>query len=193
MFEKKAIAGKPILKKIFLALVLFTLIVILGMQMTGSPLKTEAAPAGIVSFEFAGDLVQAQKIFASWGEMERTYAALNTGLDFLFLVSYTFTLALGSLLAARFFTSRSRTWSRVGYLLIWGMFAAGLLDAVENIALIQMLLGTTNNLWPSMAYKCASVKFFLVGIGLFYVLSWFGARIVLIFKKDINSVYKNES
>jgi hypothetical protein len=42
---------------------------------------------------------------------------------------------------------------------------------VENIALIQMLMGSANEIWPVLAFGCAAVKFILVTIGILYVLA----------------------
>lgn len=53
-----------------------------------APLKTPSSPAGIVSFEFAGSLAVPREMLAAWGETGQVYAALNLGLDYLFLISY---------------------------------------------------------------------------------------------------------
>ena len=45
---------------------------------------------------------------------------------------------------------------------------AALLDAVENIALFELLLGSTSTAWPVVARACATAKFVFVIGGLSY-------------------------
>ena len=62
----------------------------------------------------------------------------------------------------------------------WAIFGAALLDSVENYALIQVLLGTEQSIWPAVARICAIPKFLIVGLGLLYVLlgaiTWVAAK-----------------
>lgn len=69
--------------QVFIVSFFVTLFIIVGMQTLGKPLVTEAAPAGIISFEFAGDLDTAQSIITSWGKDSLIYAGLNLGFDYL--------------------------------------------------------------------------------------------------------------
>ncbi len=142
-----------------------------SLQVLGAPLRTEAAPAGIVSFEFAGELSSAQRMVESWGPIGQVYAGLNLGLDFLFLVAYPITIALGCVLVSRSLSSRALPLAVLGVWLAWGQLLAGILDGVENYALIQVLLGGQDVLMPALARACATVKFALVGIGILYVLA----------------------
>ncbi|HFB63920.1 MAG TPA: hypothetical protein ENJ60_00125 [Aeromonadales bacterium] len=56
-------------------LVFLTLINIIALQILNTPLKTAAAPAGIVSFELAGQLQQSLIILDSWQGKIATIAA----------------------------------------------------------------------------------------------------------------------
>lgn len=76
-------------KRMFVALLILTLLVMGGLKFLDSHLITEAAPAGIVSFEFAGDIDTAKRILTSWGSQGKVYAGLSLGFDFLFLFSYS--------------------------------------------------------------------------------------------------------
>ena len=90
--------------------VFFTLAVALMviLQLLGAPLKTAAAPAGIVSYELAGKAAESQKILSAWDPAQKAYAGLNLGLDYLFIVSYVGAIGLGcSLLATRWRTLHS--------------------------------------------------------------------------------------
>jgi hypothetical protein len=140
-------------------------------------LRTPASPAGIVSFEFAGDRASADRMLAAWGTRGRSTAALILRLDFVFLAAYAPGLALLCAAAAdRAGSARSRL-SASGAWLAWGQLAAGLLDSVENLALLRVLAGAQGDAWPALAEACAWPKFALVGAGLAY-LAGFGALLM---------------
>ena len=173
-------------KPLFFAFLAGTLILFAVFRVLDTPLRTSAAPAGIVSFELAGTPFQAQAIIDSWNEMAylvssvpgepvpglvgRAYAfaAFGLGIDYLFMPVYATALALGILLAA----GRHGGWFwTFGAWLGWGAYLAALFDAVENYALARMLL--VNQVWspyPEIAAFSASVKFFLLSLGLVYAL-----------------------
>jgi len=150
-------------------LLILTLVVMGALQVLDGHLKTGAAPAGIVSFEFAGNLVNAKHILVSWEPRGTLYAAMSLGLDFLFLFSYAGAIGLGCVLAARGLSQRSKKIFLLGAPLAWGQLCAALLDAVENISLIQVLLGVENSLWPALAFWCAILKFIIVAMGLSFL------------------------
>lgn len=155
---------------VFTASFVVTIFIIVGMQLLGKPLITVTAPAGIISFEFAGDLATAQSIIASWGQDALVYAGLNLGFDYLFMVSYALTIGLGCILISHRLLPKIYPLSVLGVVLAWGSILAALLDALENYALIQLLLGSFKESWPLVARWCAGVKFFLVAIGISYIL-----------------------
>lgn len=150
--------------RLFIFFFILTVILMAALQILDGPLRTDAAPNGIVSYEFAGDLITAQQIIQSWGIAGLAYAGLSLGLDFLFMAVYPIAIGLGCVMVGR------RWLPALGNLLAWGLLAAGLLDAVENIALIQILLGAVTELWPTLARWSAIPKFTLVAAGLFFVL-----------------------
>ena len=88
-------------KPVFIFLVILTLVVMGCLQVLGKPLATDAAPGGIISYEFAGDLPTAQAILNSWGADGQVAAGLNLGLDFLFLFAYGSSIGLGCVLVAQ--------------------------------------------------------------------------------------------
>jgi hypothetical protein len=157
-------------KQGFVILLVVTLVVMGGLRFFDGKLKTEAAPNGIVSFEFAGNLEAAENILASWGPKGAVYAGLSLGLDFLFLFSYAGAIGLGCVLAARGLFQRMIMFSLLGVPLAWGQLCAALLDAAENISLIQVLLGSESVLWPALAFWCAIPKFLIVAAGLIYIV-----------------------
>ncbi|MEJ2570923.1 MAG: hypothetical protein P8Y98_10335, partial [Anaerolineales bacterium] len=59
--------------------------------------------------------------------------------------------------------------SSLGLILAWAQIGAGLLDSLENYALIRVLLGTKLAYWPEVARWCALPKFIIVAVGILYV------------------------
>ena len=173
-------------KPFFWAFLTGTLILFAVFRVLDAPLRTPAAPNGIVSFELAGTPFQSQAIIDSWNETalllnsvegepvpgmaSRAYAfaSFGLGIDYLFMPLYATALALGILLAS----GRHKGWfATFGSWLGWGAYAAAIFDAVENYALARMLL--MNQVWspyPEMAAFCASVKFGLLALGLVFAL-----------------------
>jgi hypothetical protein len=154
-------------KSIFVSLLALTLILFAVFRVLDAPLRTPAAPNGIVSFELAGTPAAAQAMIASWDARAQLFAAFGLGLDYLFMPAYALTLSLGILLAAG---RHAGAFAKVGAWLGWGALIAPLFDAVENFALWQVLLGDFQALWPRLAAICATVKFILLLLGLAYAL-----------------------
>jgi len=142
-----------------------TLGVMAIMQATGHPLQTDAAPQGIVSFELAGDGSTAQAMIQSWTPAALPHAGFSLGFDFVFMLLYSTTIGLACVWAAGVLGARL---SAVGIALAWGQWLAALLDAVENGALLVMLLEAVRAPWPQIAFWCAALKFGLVFLGLGY-------------------------
>ncbi|MBC8507543.1 MAG: hypothetical protein ISR58_01440 [Anaerolineales bacterium] len=165
----------------FWPLVVFTVLIMLTLNLAGIPLTTDAAPAGIVSYEFAGNVTGAEKILASWDNVARERAAFVQGLDFLFIPFYAGAIALGCLMALGVLLDRGWGLASVGVPLAWLVFLAGLLDVVENIALVVMLFDMPANPWPQIAYWCAAPKFIFVVLGILY--SVLGAVVHLFVRK----------
>ena len=165
-------------KPIFLAFLAWALIMAAVMQVVGAPLKTSAAPMGIVSFELAGTPEKTFQILTSWQPTVRNgvliahiapllYAAFGLGLDYLFMPSYALALTLGVLLAM----GRHKGWfASLGIWVGWGSLAAALFDATENFVLWKILLGEFQSAWPMIAAICATIKFALILLGLGYAI-----------------------
>ena len=154
----------------FVILLALTLLVMAGLQVIDRPLKTEAAPSGIVSFELAGEQAKAQEIIESWGPRGQVYAGLSLGLDYLFLMLYAISIGLGCVLVTQSLAKRDWILFPAGVFLAWGLIGAALLDSVENYALIRVLLGSEQELWPMIALWCAVPKFVIVALGLVYII-----------------------
>jgi hypothetical protein len=95
------IAG-PAQKYVLPVLAVLALAVMICLYVMGMPLQTRAAPQGIISFEFAGSLENAEHMIESWGKDGPMYAGLNLGLDYLYLVLYSCALGLSCAVVAHF-------------------------------------------------------------------------------------------
>lgn len=112
------------------------------------PLTTDAAPAGILSYEFAWTADRASAILASWDHAARVRAAVGQALDCLYPVAYG---SLGVAIARRAGT-------RLGARLCVG---AALLDGlVENPMLdLELWWGRGATVPALVASVAASLKF----------------------------------
>lgn len=164
---KHPLLSVPQSRRLALFLLFFglTLITMIALNVAGRPLQTGAAPSGIISYEFAGDLAGASAIIDSWDPVARVNAGFNLGLDFLYLFLYSTTIAMALL-----WLTEGLPWRWLAVALAWGQWLAALLDAGENYALLIMLVHGPADPWPQLAWWCAAVKFSLVFAGLLLVL-----------------------
>ena len=165
---------------VFLSFLALTLALMITLLLIDVPLETAAAPKGIVSYELAGSVTEAQRILDSWSPHARLYAAFSLGLDYLYMPSYAITIGLACAWAAELWRVRRAALALVGVGLAWGLMLAALCDAIENVSLVTMLLAGVREPWPAVARGCAVVKFLLIGAGLAYVLlgavTWLRSR-----------------
>ena len=163
-------------KRLFFAFLFLTIALFAIFRILDQPLRTPAAPNGIVSFELGRTPEKAFQILVSWEpvlnqgvaiQKAKLFAAFGLGIDYLFMPLYAFALAFGTLLAA----GKHSGWIKsLGAVAGYGAFAAALFDAVENYALFQILLNRVYSLYPEIAFYCASIKFGLLIFGLLYAL-----------------------
>ncbi|HJZ46015.1 MAG TPA: hypothetical protein VKE41_02575 [Roseiflexaceae bacterium] len=172
----------------FVLAVILTIVV--GRRFKRYDLTTVATPSGIIDLELAGNGACACRIVNAWRATDVLKRAWpNLRLDMFWIPCYAAALALGCALFARVFDG---WWAYLGAALAVGQVLAGLLDYVENIA----LLGTLADLQrrgaaraaggfvdcdapgadqprdtpPKIAASCARMKFRLVSAGLVYIM-----------------------
>ena len=173
-FEKLSPSGRAWL---FLPLLVITSLVTSAMVLVGRPLSENkaVAPDGIISYELARDTSESRAILDAWGEKRRVRAAFSLGLDFLFILAYATTTSLGCVMASGLFAGQTfagrRLLALLGIALAWGQAVAGILDGVENTALMVMMLDSVSEPLRLTAYWSAWVKFKLVYAGLLYALA----------------------
>lgn len=173
-------------KRLFFTFLTLTLLLFALFRVLDQPLRTDAASNGIVSFELAGDPQAARLITDSWKQtglslsaavgqpspdivnVPYLFAAFGLGIDYLFMPLYALALGFGTLLAAH----RHDGWIRsLGVVAGYAAFAAAIFDAMENYALLRVLLGEIQSAYPAIAAFCAIVKFGLIIFGVLYGLA----------------------
>lgn len=183
-------------KKLGLFLWAGTSLLMLAMTLIGQKLRTSAAPHGIISLEFAGTRQRFLQIFRSWDDWARRAAYASLWLDFPFIVFYTALLFCVNTWAVSIYAH----WQNmnlssndlIGYLRTylppWGygililQIAAGVLDGIENFALLK-LIKAAQRVSPqvplsqqlphkaaSLAHFCAKWKFTFALVGILYFL-----------------------
>jgi hypothetical protein len=154
---------------LFRLFLVLTLALFAVFNLLDQPVRTPAAPGGIVSFELARTPEAAAAMLASWGKSARLSVAFGLGLDFLFMPVYATALGLSIMIAAD--KRRGWFWSALGKALAWGAFLATGFDAVENISLFYILQNGAFSPAPQIAFWCASAKFILLTLGVSYALA----------------------
>lgn len=145
------------------------------MQFLNQPLRTEAAPAGIVSFELAGTIQKTQTIVTTWNIHAGRVASFSLGFD----NAGKPALSLYALLCLNHchWCSSVGGQARRQICHRWRLVSLGSMrgcpvrfDALENFALWVSLTGPVLAPWPQVAFWCASLKFALILPGLGYAL-----------------------
>jgi hypothetical protein len=157
-------------KKVLIFLLLAVFLTYTIFSFLDMPLRSEAAPFGIISFELAGSQENARQILNSWDMNAKLFAAFGLGFDYLFMVLYGSCISLICLMASE----RHTGWfSILGIWLGWGAVLAALFDSIENIALWNMLSGPPSVIWSPLAMGCAILKFSILIFGISYpFIAW---------------------
>ncbi len=174
------LAGLPAgrLRSLFIPMLLLTLAIMFILNWVAAPLETEAAAYGIISYELAGSAPRSAEVIASWDNSARQLAAFSLGLDFLFLLVYSTTIALACVWAAGVLQSLGWRLAVVGIPLAWGSWLAAALDALENVGLTIILFGGSAQYWAPIARWAALAKFAIIFAGLTY--SFLGLVVYLV-------------
>lgn len=134
---------------------------------------------GIVAFELARTRKRSAEILSAWGSEGRTAARKAVRIDFAFAVAYAVLLWLACASLAGVVGERTWGWmEEAGWWLSTLVLVAGLLDWIENWALLRMLAtfepgeedGGIGKLHPPVAAVAAIVKFAFVIPALLYVV-----------------------
>ena len=119
--------------------------------------RDDGSSFGIVDFELRAG--STRTILDTWGEVGVRAARQQIGLDFVWLVLYAAALAVACIAVGE---ELGGTWRAVGVALSYAAVAAGLLDAVENTALLAVLADRATAVPARIAQVAALTKFALV-------------------------------
>jgi hypothetical protein len=165
-----AIAKSPRRGLIVLGLLLLTL----GMGALALPSIDDMGSVGIIEFELARTSDQASEYYGELGESGRDAAEDSLYLDYPYLILYGLFYAMACLVVAARAEERGMAHlARWGRPLAWGALAAAACDAAENLALLRVLDGHTDQPWPGLAFIFASAKFLLITAATLYIVVGF--------------------
>jgi len=173
-----AVAKSPHRGLIVLGLLLLTL----GVGALALPSLDDMGDVGIIEFELARTSEQASEYYGELGEEGRDAAEDSLYLDYPYLILYGLFYAAACMVVAARAAERGMTrlasWGRP---LMWASAAAAACDAAENLALLRVLDGHTDQPWPGLAFTFAAVKFLLLTAATLYIvvgffLTWRASR-----------------
>ncbi len=156
-------------RRLFFFFIISFVICFLTLRHFDKNLQTEFSPNGIISFELAKDVNLTQSIIDTWNQNHVLgIAGLSIGFDFLYLIIYAFFLSLLIFLIGK--PWKSPVVRRMTQFFIYLIVIAAFFDVLENIGLIQILTGSIDQQWVSMAYYFAFLKFILISFCLAYII-----------------------
>jgi len=145
------------------------LILLITISMVDQPLKNSNS-GGIISYELAGNFERSQEILNSWDYTAKLYAAFSLGIDYLFMVAYSLFLALSIYKLSQNFVGQKESLLKIGIYLSWAQFVAAIFDGIENYFLFRLLSGSQVEMFSTLAFYSASIKFILIFLGLLYII-----------------------
>jgi hypothetical protein len=154
----------------FWPLLIITIVILFIMNILSQPLVNSQSPLGIISFELAKSPSNSASILNSWDPNDKLVAAFSLGLDFLFMVSYSFTLGLGCVWVAVLLRNKNIAIGAIGIAIAWLQWLAAILDGIENWELMQILLRGAISPRPEIAFWCAAMKFGFILVGISWCL-----------------------
>jgi hypothetical protein len=144
---------------------LVVLFLVLG-KLAGPDLDSPEIPKEhrrIIALERPASASDASAVIAEWGMAGRLDAVRRSvWWDNLFILAYTTLTALGCVIVARGFFAGGSPEYEAALLIAWLPWLAGLLDYVENYAMLRMLGGFEGETLPRLARTCATVKFGII-------------------------------
>jgi hypothetical protein len=172
--------SRPALRAIFFLFLIVTLPAVIVLGKLNEPLQNPTAPQGVVSLELARTMDQQRKVLDSWTEPEQLRLAFSIGLDFLCVIVFIGTLAIGCLLLAEASRRHGNLGPKLGRGLAWALAIMGLFWLAQNVLLAAALFGHVAEASAQITYWCALLKFTVLTASLGYLCVW---GIALLFRK----------
>lgn len=157
---------KPPANRFFWLLFLLFVLTTLALGAIDAGLKSSATPLGIVSFEFCGFAASCEQALEQWGTRGQALAMLSLGVDYLYLLLYPGLIALA---LYRWAPRHHSGWAPSTRLAIGMCPVISLADAVENYALVQVILHGSASGYGTLAGVAAVIKFTLLASALFWL------------------------
>jgi hypothetical protein len=151
-------------KKIGIA-ALATVVMIMVMRWMGIGLESKFSPLGIVNFELAKTFSSATDIINEVGKRPLQW---NIGVDFLFIIAYSFFFFFCCW--ALMNNYRSSGLKTLGLIFLELSVLVGVLDLVENIAMLITLGGYGSDISVTVSRWAAIIKFSLAGLVFVYII-----------------------
>jgi hypothetical protein len=158
-------------------------LVVLGLLVATLAVGALALPAlgdmsdrgvGIIEFELARTSEQALEYYTDLGEEGRDAARESLYLDYPYMILYALFYAAACLVVAARAAERGMArLAGLGRPLAIGALVGAACDAVENVALLRVLDGHTDQPWPAIAFTFASFKFVLLIAASLYAIVGF--------------------
>lgn len=164
-------------KKILIAAIA-TIIMVFVMRWLSTDLVSDYSPNGIVSFELAKKYSDASAIMKAVGVKP---FQLNIGIDFIFIVTYC--LFLFFCCKAIMDKIKSNAFKKLALLFLEFSVLVGVLDMIENIAMLITLGGYGTNTSVTISYYAAILKFSLAAIVVIYIVVAFIILLITTNKK----------
>jgi hypothetical protein len=117
---------------------------------------------GIIAFELAGNATRAQRITSAWGDGGRRAARRSLQLDFGYMTTY------GALTALLVDSARRRLGHPAAVCVVVAPAVAA--DALEGVALLNVLAGKDIDINASRARSAALIKFGVLAGALLYTI-----------------------
>lgn len=125
---------------------------------------------GIIAYELAGNLAASKQIIHEWTARNVIHlASFSLGFDYVFMLFYVSFLALWTASLSSGF--HKKLYRVVAGSIISIFIIAGILDGIENYALMSLLGDHPTQILSEIAFYCASLKFGLIGLGIIYNFS----------------------
>ena len=125
----------------------------------------------ILDLQFMRTSANAVEKVALLGPSGVDAAQMSHYLDLLYLVTYALALSAACVvLAARAADRGHARLAAIGPRVAWLAVIAAGLDAVEDVAILLVLDGRTEQPWPAIAFGCSVVKFALLAVVIVYLV-----------------------
>ncbi len=150
---------------------LFILSFGVGALMLPSMGSVSTRGVSIPDLQFMRTSSEAVDLVARLGPSGVDAAQMAHYLDFPYLLTYGLALSAACVVLAARAADRGRTrLAAVGPLTAWFAVGAAAFDALEDVAILLVLGGSTGQPWPALAFGFASVKWMLLAVVVVYLV-----------------------